>query len=152
MCTFFRVTEKNYILKSAKVVFPFVALMNWTDFGPQSCIFLTTENNQFLRTIAIFYRTMHPSSQYFDYDEKTGKSACIVDREHCKQFITRKHKLNLLAHLKRLHDKQYKIVLEKMKPRQRKHDIGKTSEMPTSGKRFKMDDCVTRTEINNIFW
>lgn len=95
---------------------------------------------------------MHPALEYFDYDDKTGKSACIVDREHCKQFIAGRHGTNLLNHLKRFHDKQYKIVSEKMgqKPKKRSHVDDTASEIPTSSKRAKMDFYVTRTEVNKM--
>lgn len=90
---------------------------------------------------------MHPALQYFEYVGKTDKSVCIVDRERCHVSIKGKHGTNLLAHLKRFHDKEYKVVSEKLKPKKRTQDAG--SDLILS-KRPKMDDYVTRTEVSHV--
>lgn len=81
------------------------------------------------------------------FSNMIDKSRCIVDRDKCKQYITGKHGTNLTKHLKRFHDKQYKVVSEKLKPKKR---FLEDSEQPSSSKRAKIDNYVSRTQVSKV--
>lgn len=106
------------------------------------CHFLRHERLLFLQN-----RIMHPTLQYLEYVDKTDKSVCVVDRERCSVSIKGKHGTILLAYLKRFHDKEYKLVSEKLRLKKRTNGI---VTVPVLSKRPKMDKYVTRTEVSYV--